>query len=239
MAKDTEVVNSEPKIEDLPEPQISGNQGGQPLDRAGGSSVTLEAIGELVKREVQSVKDTRLGKHESRLDDLEGAISQYESLKGGTVDADALGTMQGKKALADMRAELETLKGSNVAAPSAGAGEELGREQEASILKENQIAVDDPRIVELLRSGEYSSKAEYLKDLNEKAFAWRQVDAKKPVPGIGAVAQVVPSIPSADPDATEKYKADMIAARGKARLGRQIKEDARKAGVDVDHIGFG
>ena len=150
MPKDTDVVNPEPKIEgELPEPQISGTPAGQPLDQAGGSSVTLEAIEELIKREVQSVKDVRFGKHETRLDKLESpesTIERYEALQSQGLSKDqALNQMQGDKELGDIKSQLASLLEGKVPDASPGGGEQDWKERRASILSKAEIDGNDPR----------------------------------------------------------------------------------------------
>ena len=246
MAKDTEIVNPDARIEDLPEPQISAPPAGQTFDPAKGSGVTLSEVlespelQEYIKKTVKSQQDTRLGKYGTRLDNLEGAIEKYESLQMQGLSKDqALNQMQGDQELQDVKDQLAQILSGNVTAPSPGGGEASGREQEATILKNEGIAIDDPRVVELLRTQEYSSKDEYLKDLKEKAFGWRQADAKKPQPSATTVAQTIPSIPVGDGTYTaEKYVEDMLAARGKPEEIKRIKAAARADGVDVDNIGF-
>jgi hypothetical protein len=240
MAKATEVVNPEPKIEgELPEPQISGSPAGQSLEQAGDSSVTLEAIEKLVEKQFQSMKDTRLGKFDTRLDDLEGAVGRYEALQAQGLSKDqALNQMQGDKELGDIKTQLASLLEGKVPDVSAGVGTQSWKERRASILSDAKIEGSDPRFVEFMKQ-KFTSHDDMNEKLFEIAEGWSFADEIKPQPSASTVAQIVPSIPSADVDVTEKYKEDMYAARGNARLGKQIKESAKKAGVDVDNIGFG
>jgi len=247
MANDPENVNPTPTIEDLPDAQVAGDQAGQTLVQAGDSSVTLEGIlaspefKALVDKEIQRKTDKQFGKHGTRLDKLEspeGTIERYEALQAQGMSKDqAMSKMQGDKELADTRARLSVLEGK---APdvSAGAGAQGWKERRASILSDAGIDGNDPRFIDFMKQ-KFSSYDDMNVKLFEKAEGWSFTDETKPKPSASTVAQTIPSIPAGDVDATEKYKQDMIAARGNARLGRQVKLDARKAGVDVDNIGFG
>ena len=197
MAKDTDVVNLEPKIEgETPEPTISGTPAGQPLDQAGDSAVTLEAVEKLIQKEVQSIKDTRLGKHGTRLDNLEDALSKYDSLQaGGMSKEQAASEMSGSRRLQDLEAEIEALKtGKDMTVPSAGAGAQSWADKQASILSGAGIETNDPRLTELLKSTKWESYDDYLSALSDKTFDWKQADAKKPQPSSSTVAQTVPSV---------------------------------------------
>ena len=240
MANDTDVVNQEPQIENLPDPQISGKPAGQPLDQAGGSSVTLKAVEELLDRKFQSMKDTRLGKMESKLDDLEGAVGRYEALQSQGMSKDqALSQMQGDKELGDMKSQLASLLEGKVPEASPGGGEKDWKKRRASILSDAGIKSDDPRVVDMLRKENFDSHDGYVEALQKRANEWSFADAKKPQPSAGSVAQTIPSVPAGSGDYTaEKYKTNMLAAQGKPSELRRIKEAARKDGVDVDNIGF-
>lgn len=197
MANVTENVNPEPQIEEAtPEPQISGTQAGQSLGQAGESAVTLEAVEKLIQKEVQSIKDTRLGKHGTRLDNLEDALSKYDSLQaGGMSKEQAANEMSGSRRLQDLEAEIEALKtGKDTTVVSAGAGAPSWADKQASILSGAGIETNDPRLTELLKSTKWESYDEYLSALSDKTFDWKQADAKKPQPSSSTVAQTVPGI---------------------------------------------
>ena len=196
MANDTDVVNLEPKIEgEIPEPKISGKPEGQPLDQASGSAVTLEAIEKLVKREVQSMKDSRLGKFDTRLDSLEGAIEKYEALLSQGLSKDqAKIKMQGDKELEDMKAQLASLLEGKAPEKSEGSGTRNWKEQQASILSEAGIEANDPRVIDMLKKENFPSHKDYLVALQERANEWSFEDAKKPQPSSSTVAQVTPPV---------------------------------------------
>ena len=235
MANDTDVVNQDPTIEDLPDSPIAGTPAGQPLDQAGGSTVTLEDLRDMVREEMQSIKDTRIGKSETRLDNLEGAIARYEAEKGGTVDAKALSTLQEAQELSDIKSQLASLLGGNKPDVSAGAGATDWAGKQASILENAGIAKDDPRIVGLLRTA--SSKQDFVAKLEEQTFAWRQTDVNKPQPSAGSVAQTIPSVPTGDETyTTDKYVEDMLANRGKKGKLDAIRAKAKADGLDTDRI---
>ena len=245
MANDPENVNPAPKIDDLPDQSISETPAGQSLEQAGASAVTLESIlaspelQEYIQKEVQSKTDSRLGTYGTRLDTVEGAIEKYDSLvAGGMSKPQALAKMQGDQELQDIKAKLDSVLGGNVTAPSPGSGEKSWAEKQQAILDNSGIDKNDPRIVELLRTSK--SKQEFIAELEEKSFAWKQADVNKPEPSATTVAQMTPSMPAGDGTWTpEKYKSDMLAAQGKPSEVRRIKAAARKDGVDVDNIGFG
>jgi len=240
MAKDNEAVNPEPQIEETPTPQISETQAGQPYDQAGDSGADLESLRAMVREELQSVKDTRIGKSETRLDNLEAAISQYEAEKGGTVDAKALSTLQGVQREKDLLSRIEALEGGKAVTPSAGSGRELLTEKQASILSEVGLSAKDPRFVEFLRDNpKFKSNEEYFEALDKKALEWQSADAKKPQPSASTVAQTIPSVPAGDGSYTkDKYVEDMNKARGNKAELQRVKAAARADGVDVDNIGF-
>ena len=247
MANENENVNPEPKIEEQPTPQISGAPAGQTYAQAGDSGVTLEDVlaspelQDYIDKRVKSQQDTRLGKYGTRLDNLEGAIAEYNALvKGGMSEPQALAKMQGDKKLQDLEAEIQALKSGNVATPSAGAGEKkLLTEKQASILSNANLKTDDPRFTEFLRDNVFPSNEAYLEALDTKALEWQQQDAKKPQPSSSTVAQPVPQVPAGSGEWTaEKYKTEMLAAIGDKDKIKAIKAAAKKDGVDVDNIGF-
>jgi len=237
MAKDTEAVKSPETIDELPDSPIASAPAGQPLDQAGDSAATLESMRGMIREEMQSIKDTRIGKSETRLDNLESAIAQYEAEKGGTVDPKALSKLQGVQREKELLERILALEGGNKPEVSAGAGATDWAGKQASILDNAGIPKDDPRIVELLRTA--SDKQDFVTKLEEQTFAWKQADANKPQPSAGTVAQNIPSVPTGSGDYTvDKYTEDMLAARGnKAKLQR-IKAAAKADGVEVDNIGF-
>ena len=243
MANDHDPVAQTPTIESLPDSPIAGQSAGQDSNQASASSVDFKKLfespefDEFIEKKVQSKQDKRLGQYGTKIESLEEAISQYVSLTGSTVNAEALNKMQEKQSLADMRAELEALKGGTMVAPSAGAGEKSWAEKQQAILDNAGIDKNDPRIVELLRAS--GSKQEFIANLEEKSFAWKKADVSKPQPSAGTVAQTIPSVPSGDGTYTkDKYKTDMLAARGKPNELARIKAAAKADGVDVDNIGF-
>ena len=137
MANVTENVNPEPQIEVEPTPQISGTQAGQSLGQAGESAVTLEAVEKLIQKEVQSIKDTRLGKHGTRLDNLEEAVSHAYDLQASGVSKDkALQQMTGVQREKDFESRLASLEGGDTETVLAGAGAQSWAEKQASILSE-------------------------------------------------------------------------------------------------------
>ena len=186
------------------------------------------------------LKDTRLGKMESKLTDLEGAIAKYDNLiDSGMSKPQALAQMQGDKQIEDLVSEVASLKSGNVDVPSPGGGEQTWENQEATILERDGISKEDDRLFELLKSNTYASHDEYVKDLNEKAFTWRQEDAKKPVPSDSTIAQIIPSVPTGDGKYSEEtYKEAVVAARGKPEEITKIRDQALADGVDVYNISF-
>ena len=238
MADEKEKVNPDSKIEDLPDPKISEPQAGQTLAQAGDPSVTLEDFRGMVREEMQSIKDTRLGKHDTRLENLESAIAQYEAEKGGTVDAKALSKLQGVQRDKEILERVVALEGGKVPEVSAGAGSQNWKERRASILSDAGIDGSDTRFVEFMKQN-FTSYDDMNEQLYKRAEDWSFTDEQKPKPAASTVAQVVPSIPTGSGDYTkDKYVEDMNKARGnKAKLDA-VKAAARADGVDVDNIGF-
>ncbi len=200
MPKDTEVVNPEPQIEaELPDPQISGPPAGQPLDQAGAPSVDLKSLRDMVREELQSVKDTRIGKSETRLDSLEAAIAQYEVEKGGTVDKKALSKLQGTQREKELLSRLEALEGGKVPEASPGGGEKGWKETRAKTLSDAGIEGSDSRFVEFMKQ-EFTSHD----DMNEKLFkateGWSFTDEQKPKPDASTIAQVIPAVTAVGDD---------------------------------------
>ena len=244
MADGTENVNPTPTIEDLPDSPIAGTPAGQSLDQAASSAVDFEKLlshpdfQAALDKKVQSVKDVRFGKMETEVNDLRGAIAKYDSLvKQGMSPDQAVAQMEGEDKMSKLEKQVASLLGGNKPDVSAGAGATDWAGKQASILDNAGIDKNDPRVVELLRTA--SSKQDFVTKLEEQTFVWKQTDAKKPVPSEGSVAQVIPSIPAGDGTYTaEKYKTDMLAARGNKAELQRIKAAAIADGVDVDSIGF-
>ena len=198
MAKDTESVKPVSQIDDLPDQSVSETPVGQPLDQAGTSAVNLKALlespefEEFIDKKVQSKQDKRLGQYGTKLENLEAAIAQYEAEKGGTVDTTALSKLQITQRNKELLERVQVLESGNVAVPSAGAGEKSWGERQQAILDNAGIDKSDPRIVELLRASK--SKQEFIAELEEQSFAWKQADVNKPQPSPSTVAQVTPSV---------------------------------------------
>ena len=247
MANDGNQVEPTPQIEDIPGPQISGDQGGQGLSQAGGSAVDFKALQSnpefvsFVEKVVQSKQDSRLGKYDTRLEKLESnqeaTIAKYESLvAGGMSKEQAIDRMKLDEKLASLE---QAVQGSPPSQPSAGTGGETVVEKRAKLFEASAISASDRRHLDFLRDNKFSSNEEYLRALGDKILEWEQADASKPAPSSGTVAQTVPSVPAGDGSYTkEKYTQDMLAARGKPDEVKRIKAAARADGVDVDNIGF-
>ena len=240
---ENENVEPTPQIEGLPSPQISG-KGGQAQEQAGRTAVDFSVLEKdpnfeaFLDKKIQSLKDSRLGSYGTRLETLEAAISKYEALKGGTVDNNVLSKMVGEQELADMKQQLAELRG-NKPQSSEGSGDKGWVARQDTILAQAGIDKKDARIADLLRSRTFKDYGEYTEVLEAETFKWMQADAKKPVPSSTTVAQTIPSVPAGSGEYTaEKYKQDMLAARGKPDLLKNIKAKARADGVDVDNIGF-
>ena len=134
MANVPEVVNQPSTIDELPD-SIAEVTAGQPLDPASGSADTLESLRGMIREEMQSVKDTRIGKSETRLDNLESAIAQYEAEKGGTVDVPALSKLQGVQREKELLERISALEGGNKPKESTGVGSEDWAGKQASVLE--------------------------------------------------------------------------------------------------------
>lgn len=241
MANANENVNPEPMTEDLPEPQITGKPAGQSYEPASGSSVTLEAVEQMLDRKLQSIKDTRLGKMEAKLSDLEGAFAAVQQLKAaGMSDAQAQSKVLGEKRIQDLESEIQSLKtGKEVPVASPGGGAQNWKNRQASILSEAGIKSDDPRVIEMLRKENFQSHDAYLDALTKRANDWSFADAKKPQPSPSTIAQTVPAVVAGDGSYTkEKYAEDMLANRGNKTKLAEIKAKAQADGVDVNNIGF-
>ncbi len=239
MANEKENVNPEPKIEgELPEPQISGTPAGQALAQAGDSSVTLEAVEQLLDKKFQSMKDTRLGKMEAKLTDMESAFAEVQKLtSGGMPNDEAQAKVLGEKRLQDVESELQAWKtGKEVSGVSAGVDAQGWKERRASILSDAKIEGSDPRFIEFMKQSFTSHD-----DMNEKLFEiteeWSFADETKPVPSASTVAQIIPSIPAGDGSyTTEKYVEAIIAARGNKGKLSEIRAKAKADGLEIDRI---
>ena len=242
MANDGNNVEPTPQIEDIPSPQISGDQGGQSLSQASGSAVDLSAIKEELReemrREMQSMKDSRLGTYGTRLDSIEDTLAKYAATTGTQLDQKAVDKIVADQKVADLIQKVESM-GQAPAQPSAGTGGESVVERRAKLFEASAISASDRRHLDFLRDNKFPSNEAYLQALGDKILEWEQADASKPAPSSGTVAQTVPSVPAGDGSYTkEKYTQDMLAARGKPDEVKRIKAAARADGVDVDNIGF-
>jgi hypothetical protein len=218
MAKDQEKVNLEPKIdEEIPSPQISGDQAGQSSSQASDKAVDFSALlaspefEEFVEKKVQSKQDARLGKYGTRLDSLEDAISQYDELvESGMSKSEAVKSMRDTQELADIRKQLTALQGSDTSVASAGADKHSWAKEQATILEDAGLPEDDPRTVELMRSKTFESYDDYLTELRDNTFDWKQSDAKKPIPDSSAIAQTVQRVIT-QPGELDEYSDDQLA----------------------------
>ena len=198
MANDTEKVPTTPTIE-APNPQIAGEQGEQSLGQAADSSVNLKAIlaspefEEFIEKKVQSKSDKRLGQYGTRLESLEDAISQYTALTGSEVDVEALGKMQGNQTLADLRAEIDALKGNVVVGGSERSELKTLDESQQAILSKHGLEKADARAHDLAKSKIWSSRQEYLDALQGQAAEWEFSDSTKPQPTSSTVAPTIQS----------------------------------------------
>lgn len=243
MANDNENVKPEAQISDVPTPEISAPPAGQAYDPASSSGVTLEAVEQMLDRKFQSMKDTRLGKMEAKLSDMESAFAAVQQLKkAGMTDAEAQSKVLGEKRIQDLESEIQAMKsgGKEVVAESPGGGKQFLTEKQASILSNVGLSAKDPRFVQFLRDNpKFKSNEEYFDALDKQALVWQSEDAAKPVPSGSTVAQTIPSVPAGDGTYTpNKYKEDMLAAIGKPAEVKRIKAKAKADGVDVDNISF-
>jgi len=236
MANEKENVNPASQTEDLPEPQISEPQAGQSFAQAGDPTGDLESLRAMVREELQSVKDTRIGKSETRLDVLENTIAKYEAEKGGTVDKTALSKLQGVAREEEILTRLKALEGGKAPETSAGAGTQGWKERRASILSDAGIEGNDPRFISFMKQ-KFSSYDDMNTKLFKEAEGWSFTDETKPKPSASTVAQVVPSVPTGDGDyTTEKYVEDMISARGNKGKLDAIRAKAKADGLEIDRI---
>lgn len=190
MADVTESVAPDSQILEQPNPKISEIEGEQSLGQAGGESVDLSEIKDFIRKEVQSVKDVRFGKHGTRLDNLEDALSQYQSLiDSGMSSSEAQAKMQGDGRLAQLEQELASLKQGVTQPASEGSVAQTWEEQQQAILSKHGLENGDTRAVELAKSKTWSSYDEYLKALEQQANEWSFSDSTKPQPNTSTVAQ--------------------------------------------------
>jgi hypothetical protein len=189
---ENENVEPTPQSEEQPTPQFSGEQGGQSSGQADVSADVLSEVKEIVRRELQSFKDVRLGKHETRLESLEDAISQFTALtESGMSKDEALGKMRGEQELAEIKRELAALKGDGTSV-SEGSGTKGWAERQATILDAAGIDPNDMRIGELMKSRTFENEDDYIKALESATFEWKMADANKPKPTSSTIAQTVP-----------------------------------------------
>lgn len=241
MAKDTDAVNPEPQNEEQPKPHFTEQPAGQPYDQAGDPPVTLESFRSMVREEMQSVKDTRLGQLGTKVEDLESALAQYRTLvKSGMPEDQAEAKMLGDDRILKLETALETLQsGEFVAEPLPGGSEKPWGERQQAILSGANIKENDPRVTEFMKKDKSPNVDIYMEALNEKTLEWNRADLNKPKPSAISVAQTIPAVPAGDGVMTlDSYTEAMFNARGKPQQLAAIKAQAREDGLNVDNIVF-
>ena len=245
MANVTENVTPSPQIEGTPNPQISGDTGEQSLGQASEESVNLKAIlaspefEEFIEKKVQSKSDKRLGQYGTRLESLEDAISQYQSLiDAGMSGPEAKAQMQGEQTLASLKAEIDALKGNVTIGSSAGVEPKTWEDSQQSILSQHKLENTDPRAVELARSKVWKSHKEYLDALSVQANEWSFSDSLKPQPSSSTVAPTTSAVIPQDGDyagvSTDALGDNMVEllkspSKHQEEINRIDKELARRA----------
>jgi len=242
MANEKEQVAESQESQERPTPEFSGEKQTSPSNQADElAERVLEKLEpkmqEIAEKQWQSGKDRRIAEHETRLDSLEGALAEYDRLlESGMSSAEAKDKMSLNMTLKELREEVKELKQQD-GQETSGRSDTDWTSQEQAILDRVGMEANSPEFAEFVRSKTWESEQEYLDALSKKAFEWRTASASKPSPSPSTVANTGGrSAPTGD--ATEKYKKDMLAARGNAAEIRRIKKEAREAGVDVDNIGF-
>lgn len=143
-------------------------------------------------RKLQSVKDKRLGTHETRLEQLEQeqtsirqTLAEFNELKEeGWTDAQAIRLMEQKQQKSQPRPASKS-QTSDQGTESA----QTWMEQEQAILEKVGINDGDPRFIEFIRENKDVEPQEYINKLQSQSLSWRNADLTKPKPSPSTVAQ--------------------------------------------------
>ena len=180
----------------------------------------------------QSQKDRRFDKIEKTQTEQASRLDRaLELVQEGKSPAEAKNQVDLEDMLADFR-EKDT-QSTPVAseATDAGAGLDVGTQlKQAGIDPSSEYGV-------LVASGLDNKLFKNPTQLNQAIMQEQARLAQQPTPSAAsAAAKGGSSVPATD--ATEQYKTDMIAARGRPGEIKAIKAQAIKDGVDVNNIGF-
>ena len=200
----------------------------QPGDKPNSDSLSVDTLldrlfeDKRLDQRLQSAKDRRFQKLENGQNETKDRLDRFaELIKGGKSTIEAKQQLDNEDALTYAR-ELYEQRSSQTATPGSVAnvsGEIKG------VLVALGVSQADPGVQDFLSRNTGS-------DAPVKLAAYIKERGKPPASPAGI--QNMSTGPAPHTDATEKYKQDMIAARGNRRLILQIKDTARKQGVDVD-----
>ena len=192
----------------------------------------------IAEKQWQSGKDRRIAQHETRLDDLEGALAEYDRLREGGMSSDeAKREMSLNRTVQSLKEEIAELKGQDSPEPSGGTGGEDWTSKEQAILERVGIDENSPEFSEFVRSKKWESPQQYLDALQDKAFEWRTSKANAPQPSAASAAQTAGQS-GTEPDLETQYKKEMKELResgnSNPRAVFNIKKKYRDLGFEPD-----
>ncbi len=194
-----------------------------------------EAIQPDIERGIQSTKDKRFRVLEGIDPDTLGRFKDYLAKNKGDVDA-AYREMRIDDVLDRGRSE-EVDRGRSA---SAGPSEKRMERYVRRILSSAGIPFKDPeylKVVEKFQSKGSFDEDEFFDEVDDLVERRTTKQERQESPEAGSVVAEGGRTSPGRPDLVEKYKAEMMAARGKgAMVGREIKAKYRKLGVEVDRI---
>jgi len=190
------------------------------------------ALDDYLDRKFQSFKDTRLGTHETEIEqikqeqtDIRQTLSQFQELKDeGWTDAQAIRLMEQNKS------EPQPAQESKPQASDGTESEQDWMDREQAVLDKVGIDQDDDRFIEFIRETNEMSDDEYVQELKSRSRQWRNADLTKPQPSSSTAANTA---------RTESQPQRQFSDKSAEELGAEVDtlmKSPRKHKEQIDEI---
>ena len=181
-------------------------------------------------KSLQGDKDRGVNKAQEEVKELKRKIAEIEKLKKTGLDED--GAIEEYSFREDVRIIKDQLSKLGSAQTSPAGNGTSPADEQAKVFDEYSVDPNDPEAIPLLEL----RGTDLVKAVSKLAIkrAKQSTPDSSEAPSLSSGAPKPPGLSGL----TQQYQSDMIAARGKPSLLKDIKEKARKAGVPVDSIAF-
>lgn len=182
-------------------------------------------------RTMQGDKDRGVKRVERDLDDLKKLIGEYETFKTRGLEPDAaIEEVDFRQSIRELKQTLQDLKGGSLPVKTGTGTAGGGADDADRLIEELGLSANDPEVVTALRGDSPTVAIARLAQRRASQPASHPA-AAPPLTGGGGSTGGPESLKN-------DYIREMLAARGKKMLLKEIKEKYRKLGAPVDNITF-